>query len=369
VPAQAVPFQKGVSTMKSHWIAAASAMSFVLVWAGDAAGQSFLDTLETKLKEAAVDTVPAADPAPGYLGLVADETTDGRRSVEVLSVRDRGPAGEAGIRAGDLITAIDGRAVTSVDEMARALANRPAGNKVVFDVSRDRRSLRLTVTLGIAPSVTPLDSPDARPGVLPPPRTTTADDAAGGRVTLGVRATPVTDETRRRFGLTVRSGALVEEITAGSSADRYGIPLGAVIVALDGRRIDSPADLVDAVGRLRPLQEVEVTYFQADKQHRKTLRMPADAADEERSPLIAERVPPTSDPPMRLLPGGGDRPALRKLEGVIDRFVRPSGPIAEDNSMDVPALRRQVELLQNQVDQLQRRVSELESRIAEGSKK
>ncbi|MEO8662065.1 MAG: trypsin-like peptidase domain-containing protein, partial [Bryobacteraceae bacterium] len=56
---------------------------------------------------------------------------------------------EIGI-GGDLITAIDGKKVDRRDAIARALANKRAGDKLELTVERGGRSTNLTVTLGAA---------------------------------------------------------------------------------------------------------------------------------------------------------------------------------------------------------------------------
>jgi S1-C subfamily serine protease len=57
-------------------------------------------------------------------------------AVEVLSVESRGPAGLAGLRAGDLIVAVNGSDVQSVDDLHRFLSDWPIGRPVEIDIVR-----------------------------------------------------------------------------------------------------------------------------------------------------------------------------------------------------------------------------------------
>jgi S1-C subfamily serine protease len=87
----------------------------------------------------------------GFLGIAVRQRPLGRRTVrfhglsidtavEVLSVESGGPAGFAGLQAGDLIVAINGINVQSVDDLHRFLSDWPIGRPVEIDIVR--RSLR-----------------------------------------------------------------------------------------------------------------------------------------------------------------------------------------------------------------------------------
>jgi S1-C subfamily serine protease len=54
---------------------------------------------------------------------------------------------------GDLITAIDGKAVTSDADLDRAVNRKHAGDQLRLTVWRGGRSQEVTVTLGAAPEV------------------------------------------------------------------------------------------------------------------------------------------------------------------------------------------------------------------------
>jgi S1-C subfamily serine protease len=83
----------------------------------------------------------------GFLGIAGRQRPMDRRivrfhglntnyAVEVLSVESRGPAGLAGLRAGDLIVAVNGSDVQSVDDLHRFLSNWPIGRPVEIDIVR-----------------------------------------------------------------------------------------------------------------------------------------------------------------------------------------------------------------------------------------
>jgi S1-C subfamily serine protease len=87
--------------------------------------------------------------------------------VEITEIRDDAPAAAAGLRAasgsetvdgqsyptgGDVITAVDGEAVTTSAELQRAIDAKHPGDSVSITYTRDGQSETVDVTLGTRPS-------------------------------------------------------------------------------------------------------------------------------------------------------------------------------------------------------------------------
>lgn len=93
----------------------------------------------------------------GFLGIAARQRPLDRRivrfhdlkknyAVEVSSVESKGPAGQAGMRAGDLVVAINGSDVQSVDDLHHFLSEWPIGQPVEIDIVRgDSRQILVVV--------------------------------------------------------------------------------------------------------------------------------------------------------------------------------------------------------------------------------
>jgi len=64
--------------------------------------------------------------------------TDRDAGILVGSLEDNGPAGKAGIRVGDIITAVDGKEVASSFQLRKALKDKKDGDTVRLDVLRGR---------------------------------------------------------------------------------------------------------------------------------------------------------------------------------------------------------------------------------------
>lgn len=81
--------------------------------------------------------------------------TDG--GVLVASVREDSAAAKAGVRAGDVITKVDGREIDDPGDLTRAIGR--ASGRIEIDIVRDRRTQTLTATLADQPRRAPAGPP------------------------------------------------------------------------------------------------------------------------------------------------------------------------------------------------------------------
>jgi S1-C subfamily serine protease len=94
------------------------------------------------------------------------------------------------------------------------------------------------------------------------------------RAYLGVRMGDVTPELAKQLNLPVDSGALVAQVTSGSPAAQAGMKAGDttghgadVIVAVDGKTVNSADDVVNAVAGKQPGDTVELQYYRGQDKH------------------------------------------------------------------------------------------------------
>ena len=156
--------------------------------------------------------------------------------VVVREVRSGSPAGDTGLRAGDVIISFDGERVRSVRQFTRLVRETPPGRNVAVTVARDGARTELQVRPRLPEpqrfSFDALREPLVR--VLP-------FGAWQGPATLGVTIQEMTPELTRFFGAT--DGVLVTRVDAGSPAERAGIRVGDVITLVAGRSINDGGDL------------------------------------------------------------------------------------------------------------------------------
>jgi|SRR5215212_3184616 len=70
---------------------------------------------------------------------------------------------------------------------------------------------------------------------------------AGKRAFLGVNLTDLTPELREHFGAPKNAGVLVASVEENSPADKAGLRVGDIVVAVEGKDVDSTWDLRSAL--------------------------------------------------------------------------------------------------------------------------
>ncbi len=112
---------------------------------------AWLDAAESTTE----DTTSEKRPTRGFLGVGLRELTPELQAhfgapegsgVLVASVSDDSPAAAAGIRVGDVITAVDGLAVDSARDLSREIRHRP-GDSVAIEIYRDGARRQITAAL------------------------------------------------------------------------------------------------------------------------------------------------------------------------------------------------------------------------------
>jgi putative serine protease PepD len=85
-----------------------------------------------------------------YLGVTNGTANDGSGAI-VSDLVAGGPAAKAGVQPGDKIVAVDGRPITSSDDVSAAVAAHKPGDQAKLTVARNGDRRTLTVTLGTRP--------------------------------------------------------------------------------------------------------------------------------------------------------------------------------------------------------------------------
>ncbi len=119
-----------------------------------------------------------------------------------------------------------------------------------------------------------------------------------GRVTrgwLGVSIQPLTPELARSFGAKDHKGVLVSDVMPDSPAARAGLKAGDILLELDGKKMEVPADLQRAVGLASPGKDSKMKVWR--EQGEKSIEIKIGESPDDRqaqAPKGSERATPTT---------------------------------------------------------------------------
>jgi Do/DeqQ family serine protease len=150
----------------------------------------------------------------------------------VSSVESGGPGDRAGVKQGDVITAINGRPVTDSNELRNEIAGMAPGSRVTLGVVRDGRNQQIEATLAQMPNKDRASNDNSGPD-------------EHGR--LGMSVEPMTPSIANQLGTRTRTGLVVDSVTPGGPASDAGIREGDIIKQVNRRPVASGSELQQAV--------------------------------------------------------------------------------------------------------------------------
>jgi serine protease Do len=175
----------------------------------------------------------------GRLGVVIQPVTpdlaesfglDKARGALVSTVEPGSPAAKAGVQAGDIILAVDGRSVTESIDLPRIIGETRPGSAVALQLWRKGTTREIRATIG----------------EMPTERIAAAEgDSTPQTGKLGLAVRPLTEAERK--ALAVEGGVVVE--AAEGPAAEAGLRPGDVVLALNGENVKSVEDLRRLAGK------------------------------------------------------------------------------------------------------------------------
>ena len=117
---------------------------------GDNAGVGFAVPSNT-VKAVADDLVAGKTVSYPYLGVSVADSASGS-GARIGLVKADSPASVAGLKAGDVITAVDGTKVSGADQLTSIVGGHSPGDRLVLTVDRDGKTLTVDATLGTRPA-------------------------------------------------------------------------------------------------------------------------------------------------------------------------------------------------------------------------
>ncbi|TAL00810.1 MAG: DegQ family serine endoprotease [Rhodospirillaceae bacterium] len=151
------------------------------------------------------------------------------QGVAITRVTTDSPAARAGIRTGDVVRKVNGRAIGDADELRYILATLQVGSTATLDLTRDGADLAVRMAIEAPPE-------------MPPRRTTLLK---GRQPLAGVTVANLNPALADELGIQFdEPGVIITKISDDSYAARIGVQVGDIVWDVNGETAKTVDDLV-----------------------------------------------------------------------------------------------------------------------------
>jgi serine protease Do len=160
--------------------------------------------------------------------------------VVIEGVEPGSPAEKAGLKGGDVITAINGAPVKTGNDLVNPIASAAIGSKVKITYFRDKQQKDTTATV------------EDRTRVFPNTQgrvNSTPEESVPAE--FGLHIESLTPERAQRVGIEGQKGVIVSEIEPASFADDTGFQPGDIVSEVNGQSVTSVDEYRKAVAKLK----------------------------------------------------------------------------------------------------------------------
>lgn len=190
-----------------------------------------------------------------FLGVQLSDTDNG---VEIIDVQPESPAAEAGLQAGDVITAINGEEIGAAGSVVSIVQSARVGDPVTLTITREDEEIELEIELGeimemgwgrdnFMPN---LDEFHFDPNRMPELRFHEPFRDRGAR--LGVTFIMLDEQVAAEYEVEQTEGALITEVSPRSPADNAGLQPNDIVLSVNDHPVLIGFSLVDAIADMSP---------------------------------------------------------------------------------------------------------------------
>jgi Do/DeqQ family serine protease len=158
------------------------------------------------------------------------------RGVLISGVSPGGPADHAGIKTGDIVTAVNGQPTNDPNELRNRIASTEPGAQVTLTLERSGKEMQVKATLA---ELTAQEAQSKQSG---------SDQGGGEGGSLGLTVQPLTPDDAAQLGLSrATHGLVVQSVDPSGPAAETGIQSGDVIVEVNRQPVVSVDELRGAL--------------------------------------------------------------------------------------------------------------------------
>jgi len=178
----------------------------------------------------------------GFLGLTIQDVTPElsesfgvpqSKGVLVSEVTRGSTAEKAGVKAGDVITALDGKTLEDTGSFRNQIAMMAPGTDIVLAVIRNGKTQSIKAVVGS------LSEGGAGKAI--------GSSTSGEK--LGLLVEPLSEQTQRQFGYEPGAGVLITQVRPGSPAHQAGIQAGQLVVSVNQQPVQTLDEFNNALAK------------------------------------------------------------------------------------------------------------------------
>jgi serine protease Do len=216
--------------------------TFIISNNGSFAGAGF--AIPSQIVHAATEQlIKSGKVEHGYIGIGMNDVTpdnahffnlqDATGAI-VAQVAPDSPASSGGLKAGDVISQLNGQKIVNGSALQVAVSEMAPGTKITLGVIRDGKPETLNLTVGQYHGNTEVASNNSEEG------------KPSGKI--GLEVANLTSETRKQYDVPEQvHGVVVQNVRSGSPADDAGIQPGDVILEIDRKPAESASQFASEV--------------------------------------------------------------------------------------------------------------------------
>lgn len=173
----------------------------------------------------------------GFLGVSIDNLSKELKDVYkhkegalVLDISKDTPAYKYNLKRGDLVYAVNGKKIKDAQEFSQVIGSFKPNEKITLEIERNKKNISIDIVLGSRDSlhVVSTNSP----------------------VLGGLYLSEITNGNSARFRIAAGTkGVLINDVKAGSKAEKVGFQAGDIIIQIENTEIESLKDIEKALSK------------------------------------------------------------------------------------------------------------------------
>jgi serine protease Do len=155
------------------------------------------------------------------------------QGVLISNVGTDSAAEKAGIKAGDVILALDGEPISGPADLNAKLYQKMPGDHISLGLMRDKQKINSDAILQMIEEPAPVSEQAQAPGPTPDPKAETEK----AKLNLGLTFQDMTPELKTQLGTSAPQGPVILQIKQGGAAEAAGLRVGDVVLQAGDHKI------------------------------------------------------------------------------------------------------------------------------------